>query len=305
MFLSQCSRGREAAPAGKRTPSWRNRAVATSGLLLAVLLAVAPGARAQQPVPPPGSEPGALQRHSADSLDLLQQQKLLEEFKAQSGLPLVSAGDAAASATADAGARFPLRRVVIDPSKVLPASALSAITARYEGHDASFTELSRMIGEINQLYVSKGYVTARALLPTQTIEHGVVRVMLVESRLDEVTITGRVRTRESFLRNLVPFRSGEIIRLQPLQQSLIQLNTNSEIKVRAELQPGSTFGTTKIALRVQEPEPLRSTVFTDNIGRDGVGRYRVGVTQTYNGLLGLADPVNVSFYWAGDTVDGS
>jgi len=272
--------------------------------LTAAALCVSLGAVAQQPAPPPGSDPGALQRHAADSLDVLQQQKQLEEFKSEAGIPLVSGG-AAASATPAGGARFLLKCVVTNPSQVLPASALAAITARYEGHEASFTELSRMIGEINQLYVAKGYVTARALLPAQTIENGVVRLLLVESRLDKVTITGRSHTRESFLRRSVPFNPGDIVRLQPLQHSLTELNLAGDLKVRAELQPGHDFGTTTIALRVQEPELLRSTVFADNLGREGVGRYRFGVLQSYSGLLGLADPVNIGFYWTGSTVDGS
>ena len=48
------------------------------------------------------------------------------------------------------------------------------------GKNVTFKELQDLIENFNYLYATKGYVTARAFLPPQTIENGVVKINLVE-----------------------------------------------------------------------------------------------------------------------------
>src|SRR5947209_586903 len=76
---------------------------------LATLLLLASLAAAQSPVPP-SADPGALERHSSDSLDLLRQQQQLEQFRNQTSLPLITGGTPLAPAPSG-GAHFILKRV--------------------------------------------------------------------------------------------------------------------------------------------------------------------------------------------------
>ena len=59
---------------------------------------------------------------------------------------------------------------------MLPPAAIATVTRRYVGHDVTFTELGEMLGELNALYAKRGYVTARALLPAQTVENDLLAV---------------------------------------------------------------------------------------------------------------------------------
>jgi hemolysin activation/secretion protein len=270
-------------------------------LVLFVIAACVLPLHAQQPLT---ADPGAVQKRSEETFQYYDLQKKLENLQRQkSSSDATKSNQAAPDASAGQGGTFLVRRVMLTPSELLSSQELTAISAKYEGRQISIADLNRLVGDINDLYKSKGDVTARAMLPPQQIRNGEVRITLIEGRVGNVSIANTTRTRDSYILNSLRLKPGQLIHVDDLQQNLMFLNNTSDLKVKAVLQPGAAFGTSDLELQVEEPRNQSTMFFFDNAGRDGVGNQRLGLVERYSSLLGLRDPLTVGIYGAAGTLD--
>jgi hemolysin activation/secretion protein len=256
--------------------------------------------RAQQATSP---DPGAIEKHSTDTLQYLDLQQKLEELRRQAADKSKKTAQSASAKPNETGAKFLLRRVIVNASELLTPPEIQGVLAQYEGREVTMADLTRLTAAFNELYARKGYATARAILPAQQITDGEVKVTLVEGHIGRVSIANRTRTEDIYILDSVRLQPGQLLRVDQLQRRLLFLNSTSDIKVKAVLQPGASFGTSDVDLQVEEPPNQRTMLSFDNAGRNGVGNDRVGFVERYGSLMGLRDPLTVGTYWATGTVD--
>ena len=197
-------------------------------------------------------------------------------------------------------------RIETGRSEVLSQEEIQDITGGYEGKNLSIGDLFEVIRRINELYVRRS-VAARAVLPPQKVEKGIVKIELIEGRVGNIAVEDNRYTRGSFFTNRTSLKSGDIVRLDELERSLIFINSTSDVDVRAELKPGGAPGTTDCIIKVREPENYQATFFSDNAGSDTVGLYRFGMMLGNRSLLGYRDSLflNAFFTKKKGTVAGS
>mgnify|MGYP000639456246 CR=1 FL=1 len=209
--------------------------------------------------------------------------------EAEDPLPGRAAPVAAVPSQGGDRARFVLARVEFTESSLLDASTLQGAVAPFIGQPVSLDDLKRMLNAVNALYSARNITTARAVLQTQAIVHGVVRIELVEGRLSTLQIVGAPPQYDRFVRRRTHLQPGEVIDTDRLRRDLIHLNRTSNIGVQALLRPGAERGQTDVLVHVREPEPRSFDVFADNGGADSTGRNRVGLQAHYYGLAGTDD----------------
>ncbi|MFY9166740.1 MAG: ShlB/FhaC/HecB family hemolysin secretion/activation protein [Desulfomonilia bacterium] len=197
-------------------------------------------------------------------------------------------------------------RIETSRSEVLSQEEIQGITGEYEGKSLRITDLFEVIRRINELYARKS-VAARAVLPPQKVEKGVVRIELIEGRVGNIAVEDNRYTRDSFFTNRTTLKSGDIVRLDELERSLVFINTTSYVDARAELRPGGAPGTTDCIIKVREPENYQAALFSDNAGNDTVGLYRFGMMLGNRSLFGYRDSLflNAFFTKKKGTVAGS
>ena len=180
---------------------------------------------------------------------------------------ITSAQQSAKGATAATVADRPtvssllITEIVTNKSDILSAEEIRNVVSRYLHRQVTQPELTQLISEINQLYVSKGFVTARAVLPEQAVHGGVVTIRLVEGRIGKEMVQNSTHTKESYFLDRVPMSSGEILRIDEVQRKLIYFNAINDVKLRGVLQPGEQFGTTDLLLQAEGPRDVEITFF--------------------------------------------
>jgi len=197
-----------------------------------------------------------------------------------------------------------ITKIVTNKSDILTEQELRNAVSGYERRQVTQNELTQMVDDINRLYATKGFSTARAVLPPQTVQDGVVHVRLIESRVGKVIVQNNTHTRASYFLSRVSMTSGELLKPDKLQQQLAYFNGTNDLKMRAVLQPGEQFGSTDIVFQAEGPSDFEFTTFSDNAGRDTIGLYRAGATVTYKSLFGNRDPLTVNFLGANGTLMG-
>jgi hemolysin activation/secretion protein len=187
---------------------------------------------------------------------------------------------------------FVLREVRFSPSALLDKSELASIASGYVGRDTDIRELNRLVAEVNALYQKKGMPTARAILPPQKIENGIVDVDLVEGRLGKLELSGNQYTNPDYILSRVPLAQGAVIDGQRLERDLKWFNRTNDMALDATMKPGAAFGESDMVLNVVEPAKYALRLFADNEGIPSTGRAEAGFLFSRNGLVGIGDSFN-------------
>ena len=153
-------------------------------------------------------------------------------------------------------------------------------------------DLTRATDGITRFYHDDGYIIARAVIPAQKVEKGVVRIEIIEGRVGDVRFEGNRLYSSEFLRSrLAALKPDALIRGSDLERDLLLLNDLPGLTARAYLEPGKRFGTTDVIIRVEERR-VSGSVGPDNWGRSEIGKWRANWELHFNDLLGLGDALS-------------
>lgn len=198
-----------------------------------------------------------------------------------------------------------LEHLAIDPSVILTDEEIAGIKAKYEGADMALDGLAVITDDIDALYASKGYI-AKAIIPPQTVENGILTISLVEGRLGAIHLVDNQFTQDVFFTHRLNSRDGDLIHIASLEDDITYFNSTNDVSIRAELMPGEAFGTTDLALHVTEPDNNQFSLALDNAGRRDTGRYRTSFTWQNASLFGFRDALGLTLLYApGGTEVGS
>ena len=191
-----------------------------------------------------------------------------------------------------------IENIEVSPSKILTEDEIKDIIEEYTQTNLTFDTLKEIVYRINKLYLEKGYVTARAYLPEQTVENETVRIELLEGKVGNLSIYGNKWTRKKYIRDRLNLKKGEIFNLRELEQNLMVFNRyNDNVEISGTLLPGqSEMGTTDIHVNTKEKLPFHLTALMDNAGRTTIGKYRAGLMLQDDSLFGLRDRLTIGAY---------
>ena len=155
-----------------------------------------------------------------------------------------------------------------------------------------------------------GYPTATAMVPTQNIAEGIVR-LIVELGPTAATIAEQAKTAtwkirainvqgarwfsESLLRQKLRIEQGGVVRYADLDQAINWTNNNPFRRVRVKLDPVPNTGEADLTIAVQEALPLRLALSYDNAGNEILGESRFTGSVSYANLWGLDHQVSYQF----------
>ncbi|MGF1656990.1 MAG: ShlB/FhaC/HecB family hemolysin secretion/activation protein [Verrucomicrobiales bacterium] len=245
--------------------------------------------------------PAAIGRSDREAVEAVTSERPLQAEADESELvmqQLQAADDASAervleqlAATGQSGPSFFLERIEFVPAKSAVAEdRLASLAARVEGRTVTFADLLRLVVEMNAAYRDEGFPLARANLPPQDVEGGVVKIELIEARLGEVRLAEKSSTPQWMLRSMVRQRPGEPLDLRRIERGLLYYNRTRTGGIGAVLEAGGEFGTTDVLLQLDPPPRNELTYVTDNAGRESVGLLRhLAVYQRNNAFWLLED----------------
>ncbi len=191
-----------------------------------------------------------------------------------------------------------VENIEVAPSQILTEEEIKNIIDDYTQTNITFEQLQEIVDKINKLYLEKGFVTARAYLPEQTVENETVKIELLEGKVGDVTIEGNKWTRTKYINDRLNLEKGSLFNLQTLEQNLMIFNRyNDNVELNGTLLPGqSQLGTTDINVQVRERLPFRVTALMDNAGRTTIGKYRGGLMLQDDNLFGFRDKLTLGAY---------
>jgi len=191
--------------------------------------------------------------------------------------------------------RLTVTGIRVSGSSAFAAAELESLVADLIGGEHTLAELYQGAARITAYYRDRGYVIARAYLPAQEIQDGVVVIDVVEGRLGEQQITNQSRLSDAQATGyLLGIKSGEALQAAPVERALLLLNDTPGVGgTRATLQPGASVGTSDLVVEIDPSAPYFAKVAADNFGNRYTGENRVDGVLALNSPFKMGDQFTV------------
>ncbi len=161
-------------------------------------------------------------------------------------------------------------------------ATLHALVADAEGKSLTLSQLDELAVRITNYYHGHGYPLARAVIPAQIIQAGVVRLVIIEARYGRISPDNQSRVNDSLLQaTLAPLESGQAIGQTELDHALLLLSDIPGVVVNATLKPGVAVGTSDLLVNITPGAAVSGGIVLDNYGNRFTGRARVGGTVNF------------------------
>lgn len=201
--------------------------------------------------------------------------------------------DAPSTEAQAGGPSLQVKGFTLQGNSAIASDELLAMLADLQGRTVSLGELQAGANRITRLYRERGYPLARAYIPAQEIDGGVVQIAVMEGRYGEVGLNNTSRVSDAALAPITQLKSGDAVRSASLERSLLLLADTPGVEVKSTLKPGASVGATDLLVDVQPGPLLSGSVDADNYGNRFTGEYRLGGTLNVNSPLGLGDRLSL------------
>lgn len=177
-------------------------------------------------------------------------------------------------------------------------AALPALTKQFTGKGRSYEDLVNAASAVTRyLQRELGFYLGYAYLPEQTPTNGVVRIAVLEGRLDEIILDWPEKMPvnrsvvEAYLARLKP---GEILRVRDVERVVFLVNDLRGLTARFEVKAGRKPGTASLVVTVQPEERIASRVEVDSLGSRYSGVFRGSAYGTVASPTGRGDGLVVN-----------
>lgn len=196
---------------------------------------------------------------------------------------------------------FPVDEITVTGSTIFSPEELNSITESLEGTEVTLAELERAAREITRLYLDKGYITSRAIVPEQEIADGNVEIRVIEGSIADIEIEGNDRVDDSYIRQRLELGTDTPVRVDRLEERLQLLKASSLIDdIEANLQPAPGAGQSFLGVEIEEADLWVYGASLNNYETVSTGAERIGVTLGYLDLTDNQDSLITSFNHALD-----
>lgn len=191
------------------------------------------------------------------------------------------------------GKRFQVHSFRFVGASAFPAMQLKRVVERFVDLELNLYELNLAADAVTEFYHDHGYTLARANIPAQRVDDGVVTLVVIEGRVGGVLFSGNKLYSGNFLQHRVgELTLGSLLETRNLERSLLLLNDLPGLDARATLSPGAEFGSSDVLIKVEERR-LGGSLTVDNTGRVETGQLRMDMTGELNNPFGIGDQLKL------------
>lgn len=195
----------------------------------------------------------------------------------------------------DDDVRIEIRRFELDAAAPAALRArLAELTQDLVGPDKGFEDLDAARVRITRFLQSElGYYLGYAYVPEQEFRDGVVRIAVLEGRLDKVVLRWPEKDlpvrREVVQAYLDHLQEGSVLLVRDVERVVFLVNDLRGMRARFEVQPGSRPGTASLVVVPEAEARWSARADADANGSRFLGAYRLGGLAQWNSPFGRGD----------------
>ncbi len=189
---------------------------------------------------------------------------------------------------------FDIHQVAFKGATVLSADEQSTVARPFLGQCLTLEKINEIVRAVTNLYVEKGFVTARASLPQQDIADGSLEILIMEGHVEGFDLKDASQAEQRQLATAFPGLEGELLNLRDLEQGLDQMNRLASNNAAMKMAPGNEQGGSIVAIENQKSKPWRASFGLDNSGYKSTGNRQRTMTVGYDNYLNLNETYSLT-----------
>lgn len=195
------------------------------------------------------------------------------------------------------GASIELRELRIVGNREIDSAALQAqLAGEAGGKRYTLPELEALATRLTRYYRANGYFVARAYVPAQELQDGVLTLRVVEGNYGRFVLSNESRVRDDVVQGLLDdVKKYDIVSLDTLERAMLIINDTPGVKVvRADVMPGQQVGTSDFAIGTEATPGVNGFVLADNYGSRYTGKARLTGNVDWNSPSGRGDRLSAT-----------
>lgn len=191
---------------------------------------------------------------------------------------------------------FYVKEFIFSGNTVFDADTLSNLIKSYENKELGINELKEAASVITKYYRDKGYFVARAYIPAQSLESGVVKIIIIEGIYGAFDIKNSSLVEDAEIQGFMDeLKGGDGISTKSLERQMLLINDLSGAQVtNAEVYPGQEVGESDFRITVSPTPKYSGYAIVDNYGSRYTGENRLSAGAFINSISGIGDTLSFS-----------
>lgn len=203
------------------------------------------------------------------------------------------------------GPDFLIRQIKADGDLLLEPRVFARLVAPFAGRRIGSAHIRVLLERLNKALATQGYFTSKAFVSNQNLAEGELIVSFLAGRIERIVFDGQdVRPGRSALpgvRMVMPFRVGDILKLQDIEQAVDQFNRVRGNQVQVQIQPAERVGGSIVDFKNTPTASRQGTISLDNQGSPATGRWRSQATVEQGNALGFMESLSLGLTTSSDT----
>lgn len=194
-----------------------------------------------------------------------------------------------------AAPRFDIFEFEVEGNTVLPDTVVEKAVMPFMGPQRNLDDAEAARAALEKAYQAAGYLTVFVDLPEQRIDAGVVRLKVIEGRIERLSVTGSRYFDQGQIRlRVAELAPGSVPNFNEVQRQLATVNTGEERRVQPILRPGRQPGTVEAELQVKDKLPLSATLEASNANNANTTAERITAGVRYDNLWQLGHSIGLT-----------
>lgn len=202
------------------------------------------------------------------------------------------------------GGSFLVNKIEIVGNESIDTLKLHKLVANSETQRLDLKQLQVLATRISNFYQTQGYPLTQAIIPSQSIQGGIVRIEVIEAHFGKISLDNTSRVNNALLQaTLSPLKSGMPIMQKQMDRSLLLLSDIPGVILNATLKPGASSKSSDLMVETSPSPIVSGNVSLENHGSRYTGRSRIGGTVNLINPLGFGDVLSMSALSSGGGVN--
>ena len=198
----------------------------------------------------------------------------------------VQAAAPSGAVAAAAEARFDVLEFEVEGNTVLAAPVVESALLPHMGPQRTLADVEAARTALEKAFQDAGWLSVLVDLPEQRVADGLVRLRVVEGRIERLRVTGARHFSQGHIRETVAaFAEGTVPDFNAAQAQLATLNRTDKRQVQPVLRPGLQPGTVEVELKVADALPMAGSVALSNHHSANTDALRLEASLRHDNLL--------------------
>ncbi|ENX55066.1 MULTISPECIES: ShlB/FhaC/HecB family hemolysin secretion/activation protein [Acinetobacter] len=199
-------------------------------------------------------------------------------------------------------------KVQIEGNQQIATAVLHDLVKPLENKNNVLADLQLSAERITQYYKKQGYFLAKAYLPKQKLENGILVIRVLEGQLGQVLLNNQSKIKDTTIKRFTDqIPHHQALQQQQSNQTLLLISDLAGVgQIQANLQAGEQTGQTDLVLDILGQPTWLGRIGIDNSGSSYTGKYRLSSYLESNSLLGYGEKLSAQLLGSNqDLVSGS